>query len=153
MKLTIELVPKSAWFSNVRFVVSRKDWDTLRRESYKKAGYVCEICGGIGKRHPVECHEIWQYDDTNYIQKLMGLISLCPPCHEVKHIGLANVRGRAGIAIGHLAGVNNWSEQQAEEYIRKQFDTWQERSLYAWETDLTWLDEKGIEYQKKEKGA
>jgi hypothetical protein len=26
----------------------------------------------------MECHEIWEYNDEDKIQKLIGLISLCP---------------------------------------------------------------------------
>jgi len=58
----------------------------------KKAENLCETCGGCGPQYPVECHEIWNYDDTRLIQKLDGLIALCPDCHEVKHIGLAGAR-------------------------------------------------------------
>jgi len=147
-QLTIELVPKTAWFSNVRSMVSRNDWDVLRKEAYRKAEYKCEICGGVGKHHPVECHEIWQYDDVNHIQKLMSLIVLCPACHEVKHIGLANTRNRGGIAGEHLSEVNGWSKQKTNKYIHKQFTTWKKRSDFEWEIDLTWLEERGIEYKK-----
>ncbi len=146
-KLTIELVPQTAWFSNVRSMVSKEDWDILRRETYKKAHYKCEICGGVGDRHPVECHEIWQYDDSNHIQKLAGLIALCPSCHEVKHIGLASVHGRQYIAKEHLAKVNGWSEEQVDQYVDEQFEKWQQRSRYQWEIDLKWLEEKKIKYR------
>ena len=44
MKLTIELVPSTAWFTNVRSEVSKAKWDKIRRKSYKHADYKCEIC-------------------------------------------------------------------------------------------------------------
>lgn len=150
-KLTIELVPKTAWFSNVRSMVSAKNWDILKKESYKKASHKCEICNGVGKKHPVECHEIWGYDDDKYIQKLLGLISLCPSCHEVKHMGLANIRGRTEIAIKHLAKVNDWGIKQANEYVIEQFTVWEERSLNDWDINLSWLTERGIEYKDDRK--
>ena len=150
-QLTIELVPRTAWFSNVRKMVSRKDWDILRKESYKKANYKCEICGGIGKRYPVECHEVWGYDDDKYVQKLLRLISLCPACHEVKHIGLASVRGRGEIAKKHLAKVNGWSRQETDKYVIEQFDIWRIRSSYTWKIDLTWLEKRNIEYKNDRK--
>ena len=140
-KLTIELVPETCWFSNVRSNVSQKTWDLLRRHSYHQAGYRCQICGGKGARHPVECHEIWHYDDQGKHQKLMGLISLCPACHQVKHIGLATVRGKRQEATRHLAKVNGWSSEQAEEYINQAFDIWRERSQHQWTLDLSWLKE------------
>jgi len=61
--LTVELVPSSSWFSNVRSNVSKKTWDFLRKSTYKKANHRCEICGGRGDKWPVECHEVWDYDD------------------------------------------------------------------------------------------
>ena len=87
--LTIELVPSTCWFSNVRDHVSKSIWDKLRKATYRQSNYRCEICGDRGSKHPVECHEIWHYDDDKYIQTLTGLTALCPDCHRVKHIGLA----------------------------------------------------------------
>jgi hypothetical protein len=65
-KLSIELVPQTCWFSNVRDHVDQKTWDILRKDTYKKANYKCEICGGVGSKHPVECHEIWDYYEKAY---------------------------------------------------------------------------------------
>lgn len=143
-KLTIELVPRTCWFSNVRSCVSKKDWDKLRKKSYQNAGYKCEICGGKGSRHPVECHEIWNYDDKHKIQKLERMIALCPSCHEVKHIGYASVRGRYDVAIRHLAKVNGWTEEQADNYAQIAFNIWKERSDWQWTLDLSFLDDEDV---------
>ena len=145
--LTIELVPKTAWFSNVRSMVAQPDWDRLRKETYRAYGYRCGVCGGVGKHHPVECHEIWQYDDAKRIQKLMGLIALCPRCHEVKHIGFANTQGRGAIATAHLAKVNGWTLAEAKWYVHQQFALWMQRSRLAWQVDLGWLEDRGIPYR------
>ena len=105
-RLTIELVPKTCWFTNVRSAVTAPTWDKLRHLTASKAGHLCEICGGRGKRWPVESHERFSYDDKNHVQKLEGLIALCPPCHEVKHIGLAQMRGRKHLAMRHFCKIN-----------------------------------------------
>jgi hypothetical protein len=148
--LTIELVPRTSWFSNVRELISQSEWDQVRKAIYQKANYLCEICGGRGKKWPVECHEIWLYDDKNRIQKLSGLIALCPSCHEVKHIGLAGVRGRADIAEAHLIEVNSWTRKQAEEYLEKVKAVWRKRSHHNWTIDFTWLEEQfGIRVASK----
>ena len=138
-KLTIELVPQTCWYSNVRSNVSTKDWDILRKTSYSKADYKCKICGDKGTAHPVECHEIWEYDDKNHIQKLIGLVSLCPRCHEVKHIGLAQIRGREDQAIEQLMRVNKISLLEARQMISKAFDVWQRRSTYDWTLNIDLL--------------
>ena len=147
-RLTIELVPETAWFSNVRSMISKPDWDRLRRETYRAYRYRCGVCGGIGERHPVECHEIWHYNDAERVQKLMGLIALCPSCHEVKHIGFANIRGRGDIAVAHLAKVNGWTLPEAERYVSEQFAVWTQRSRFAWRVDLQWLEARGIAYRE-----
>lgn len=150
VKLTIELVPEGCWFSNVRSNVSKQDWDILRKESYKKANYLCEICGGKGDAHPVECHEVWSYNDETQVQSLVRLISLCPNCHEVKHIGFAKVRGRLSEATAHLMKVNNWDFEKANKYIDLSFRMWMARSLLDWTLDLSWLENKKVSIIKKE---
>jgi len=146
MKLTIELIPKSMFYSNVRSNMSKDEWDVLRRATYQKAGYVCEICGGKGPDHPVECHEIWEFiiisgrgDKEPNIQRLVRLIALCPLCHQVKHIGLAQMRGNLDICMTHLKKVNEWNEEQASEYVAKCFAVWRMRSKLKWKLDLSVL--------------
>lgn len=139
-KLTIELVPKSAWYNNVRSNVSAALWEKLKKITAEKAGYRCEICGGRGRKWPVECHEIWYYDDAEYIQKLLGLIALCPACHGVKHIGYASLNGQFEKSLRHLMRVNKWTHVEALSYVEKQFVIWQHRSQYVWCLDISWLD-------------
>ena len=74
--------------------------------SYKKAEYKCELCCGKGETHPVECHEIWDFDMQNKVQKLIGLISLCPKCHKVKHSGLAITNGEEELIVNHIKKIN-----------------------------------------------
>src|ERR1044071_5919999 len=99
MKLTIELVPKTCWCSNLRDHLSKEEWDVVKKYTSKNAGYICEICSGKGDKWPVECHEIWLYDDKRKIQTLERTIALCPSCHEVKHFGLASINGRSEQAL------------------------------------------------------
>jgi len=138
-RLTIELVPKAAWFKNVRSEVSKEQWDVLRKQCYRAAGYVCECCGGKGKQWPVECHEVWEYNDSKHHQRLVRLIALCPKCHEVKHIGLAGIRNRTDIALAHLASVNGWSKQRAASYLADACAKWKERSNHEWTLDISFI--------------
>jgi hypothetical protein len=139
-RLTIELVPETAWMSNVRTAVKPSDWDLIRKASYSKAGYRCEICGGVGRTHPVECHEIWKYDDELKTQTLLGFVSLCPPCHEVKHFGYARTQGKNKQATKHLAKVNAWEEFETLYYIQEQFEVWERRSKVQWKLNLDYLN-------------
>jgi len=146
--LTIELVPKTAWFENLRSRMTTLEWDRVRKNSYKLANYQCEICGGKGIDQgfnwPVECHEVWEYDDASHIQKLVRLIALCPRCHQVKHFGLTQMRGNRRQAIEHLEAVNNWRRDQAENHVVEAFALWEKRSKHPWTLDLSVLNEQGI---------
>ena len=139
-RLTIELVPSTSWFTNVRSLVSPEEWDRLRRATYRAAGHRCEICGGRGPQWPVECHEIWEYDERKHIQRLTGLIALCPSCHQVKHFGLARVNGKQEEAGRWLMHVNGWTRRQAYDYVQAAFALWEERSRVPWEVDISWLE-------------
>ncbi len=138
-KLSVELVPSTAWGENLRSILTKEMWDELRKKSYRKAKYKCEVCSGKGPKWPVECHEIWEYDDTNHIQTLKGLISLCPDCHSVKHLGFAHIQGKGDLARDHLAYVNKWSQSQTSQYISLVFQQWEERSNVEWQLNLEWL--------------
>lgn len=139
-KLTVELVPSTSWFNNVRSKVTTQEWGTIRKAVYAKAQNRCEICGGKGTKHAVECHEIWEYNDINHIQKLIGMTALCPECHRVKHIGMAQVRGEYGIALAHLAKINKWTKEEAGLYIEAQFEQWARRSKHQWTLDIAVLN-------------
>lgn len=147
--LTVELVPKTGWFSNVRDHVDQATWNLLRHQVYAQAGNACEVCGGRGPQWPVECHEVWEYDDQNHVQKLIGLVALCPSCHEVKHIGLAGVKGRRDIAIAHLVQVNGWTPRQVNEHLLNAQITWLKRNKHQWSLDLTFLEQFGIRVEPK----
>lgn len=148
MKLSIELVPSTSWFNNVRAVVTKKRWDYIKSQVSSKAYEVCEICGGTGKKHPVECHEVWSYDNKTSVQKLERMIALCPDCHMVKHFGFAQIRGKGLGALRHLMKVNNLTQKKAEEYVKQAFQTWKERSDKTWALDISHLSEYGIDISK-----
>lgn len=142
MRLTIELVPNTCWYTNVRSEVPGWKWEALKRRTFRAAEYQCEICGGTGHKWPVECHEIWEYDDESHTQTLGGLIALCPACHQVKHIGKAGIDGKYDEAVAHLMSVNDIDEFTARMYTDDAFMQWSLRSKHDWELDISWLDKK-----------
>lgn len=144
LPLTIELVPKTSWYSNVRSNVTASKWDLIRKKAYQAANNKCQICGDVwknqGVNYNVECHEIWQYNDNTKEQKLIGLIALCPFCHKTKHVGLAQIRGEEEIVIKQLIKVNKMTRDAAKDYIRGTFELWAARSRYEWRLDISFLD-------------
>ncbi len=141
MKLEIDLVPRTSWYSNVRSNVNQIEWDIIRKKSYKKAKYQCEICYEVGPNHPVECHEIWEYNEEKGFQILKGFISLCPNCHQVKHFGLAQINGKGEQALNHLKKVNSINDKEANEHVKKAFDIWYRRNETKWYVDITYIKE------------
>lgn len=147
-RLTIELVPETCWFSNVRSAVTKAQWNTIRERVSAAAWSVCQICGGVGPKHPVECHEIWFYDDHNLVRRLAGMIALCPDCHGVKHFGFSQIQGKGEQALQHFMKVNDLTREEAEAAIQKSFEVWAKRSKKEWALDISLLGDYGIDIAK-----
>jgi hypothetical protein len=98
----------------------------------------------VGPKHPVECHEVWHYDDAAHIQRLERMIALCPACHEVKHFGRAQLAGRAQDALNHLMRVNAWQSDEARAHVRESGAAFKLRSEHEWALDLTALANYGV---------
>ncbi len=45
LKLTIELVPTTSWYDNLRKVIPISEWDKLRKRVYAQYGHRCGVCG------------------------------------------------------------------------------------------------------------
>lgn len=146
--LRIELVPSTAWWSNVRSQVTRKQWEVCKAFVKTRSGGRCEICGGVGRRWPVECHERWQYDDNRMVQTLVGLIALCPTCHAATHIGRTiRTSGVDNVnrVLAHVAKVNHWSTETTHRAVQNAFGVWSIRSAWEWDLDVSWLATIGLD--------
>lgn len=157
LRLKVELVPSTSWYSNVRSEVSKEEWDRIRKKCYSLANHKCEICGDNGHnqgfRWPVECHEIWDYDPDSRRQTLKGFISLCPYCHKCKHIGLAQINGEYDLALSHLMRVNSIGREEADSHVQDSFEEWERRSEHEWEVDITYMDSyMGIAGEERKTG-
>lgn len=143
MKLTVELIPKTCAASNIRTLIPAKYWNKLRKQSYKEAGLKCEICDGKGTeqgyRHDLECHEVWEYNVKTKVQKLVKLVSLCPLCHQVKHIGRAKYIGKLGEVTKHMKKINGITKRVMDAYLEEQFLRYSEYSRIRWKLDLSYL--------------
>lgn len=147
--LTIELVPSTVWWSNVRSNIPAKDWEKCKTFVKERSGGACEICGGKGRRWAVECHEIWDYDDINKKQTLVDLIALCPPCHQAKHFGRSmQVKSQAQMAflIEHMMKVNDWPDPfMVEDAAMTALNQFEDRSKFEWSLDVSFLNMLGID--------
>jgi hypothetical protein len=101
-RLTVELVPSTCWYINLRSNASKAVWGRLRRRVAAEAGQRCEICGGRGRRWPVECHDVWHYDDSTKVQRLEGWWRCFPlPRGEARRFRLRS--GSFDAVVKHLA--------------------------------------------------
>jgi|GEM_PF-394288 len=144
--LFVDLIPRSCWFTNVRYCIKREDWDRVRSFVYRRAKYRCEACGIQDK---LEGHERWFYDDKSKVQQLKRIITLCTDCHEVTHMGLAQIRGRGDEAFKHLMAVRKWSKRETDQHIEEAFELWRLRNQYDWQLDLSIIINAGITPAKK----
>jgi len=139
LKLTVELVPSTVWFSSLYRLMSRQAWNSIRDGIIKENGKECQICGETSGT--MNLHEIWEYNDVNRVQKLKGFILLCGMCHHVKHIGLAGILANEGKldyneVVKHFCKVNNCSERDFEQHVDRAFEIWRERSKHQWKQDF-----------------
>ena len=139
MKLVIELVPSTIWYSNIRSLVSKETWDKIRKEQYEKANHKCEICEASAQLH---CHELWNYDDESHVQKLIGFIALCENCHMIKHAGFSmhTLEGskiyERDKLIEHFCKVNSCRKEDFIKHENEAFKVWNERSKFKWKQDF-----------------
>lgn len=134
-----EMLPETTWEANLRAKLSSEQWQILRKQIYAAAGHRCEICGERGSPH-IEAHERWSWDDLWCVQKLEGLIALCPTCHKVHHLGLARRLGLFEACLKKMQDVNGWTHGRALAEIEKASQLARERSRFGWTVDLSWLE-------------
>lgn len=137
-KLDFELVPDACWGSNLRSVLKRKDWDTVRRDAYARADGRCMICGRKVKR--LEAHEVWSYDEKDGIQKLEDVIAVCAMCHSVIHIGRTQLMGNGERAADWFMKVNKCSYSDYIKALNEANVVHRRRNLVSeWQLDVSWL--------------
>ena len=138
VKLEIELVPDSCWYSNLRSILSPAQWDILRKRAYARAGGKCMICGAPAKR--LEAHERWSYDEANCVQKLTDIVAVCRACHEVIHLGRTTLMGREREACEHFMKVNGCTYAEYRKAVAEANETHRRRNaVKEWSLDLTAL--------------
>jgi hypothetical protein len=130
------LVPQPLWYLNLRSLLEKSEWDDLRKKVYKKANYRCTICGCQGDKWPVECDEIWSYEDnhseTHSMVHFAGLQALCPGCHQICHFGKTMATGAGETAMARMMFLNNWTHEEAQKTVDHAFKEWEARSSKQW---------------------
>ena len=138
LKLSIDLVPKTGWYSNLYRQIPRSKWNKLLKQVYTEAGQACQICVAKGR---LNCYEVWEYDGKKFTQKLKGFVALCSMCHHVKHFGLSQILASKGwldldAVVDHFCKVNKVSLKVFDAHKTEVFNVWREQSQHQWEADL-----------------
>lgn len=140
IELDFDLVPETSWGKNFRTMFP-KQWESLRKKSYQKANFKCEICHTPSS--VLEAHEVWHYDDSKHTQSLIDIIALCKDCHSIKHFGrteyiLTNDRPNPtelNRIIQHSLKVNKINKEEFGLFLRRSKTEWKDRSQYDWQID------------------
>jgi len=159
--LSIDLVPKNAWGHNVRAVVSNHEWKMLRwhfgasleqptpgggaicgRSSRGNNFLICNICGR--RSDNLHLHELWQFDDIELIQKLIGCRAICEECHNSIHFGRSKAVGFEKQALSHIQKINGWSDEDAINHVNSSFKEWRRRDRLHYKLDLSYLLENNL---------
>ena len=137
-KLNFELVPDGCWYSNLRSILSKKQWDFLKSTAKDRANGVCMICGK--KTDKLDAHERWSYDEENAVQKLEDIIAVCKDCHSVIHIGYTQLKGNEERAEKHFMKVNgcSYAEYRHALGLANEIHT-RRNEISEWKLDLTYL--------------
>ncbi len=137
-KLNFELVPDGCWYSNLRSILSQKQWDFLRQDAKKRSNGACAICGA--KVALLEGHERWSYDEQTHTQKLEDVIAVCKDCHSVIHIGRTQLMGNEERASKHFMRVNGCSYADYRRALGEANEQHKRRNqIPEWKLDLSWL--------------
>lgn len=105
-------LPESTHFVNLRSYLPRSQWDIIRKKAYEHAKNKCELCHGVGRKHKVEAHELWNFDFKSKTQTLERIIALCPNCHRIQHAFLLKLHDdkkilNAQYVINHLNKISD----------------------------------------------
>jgi len=154
MILTMEIVPETAWFFNLRKMFTQTMWDLVRNRIYGEFWYMCGMCGKEFWNEELEeweikkanggglhAHKIWHYNDVDEIQTCTGIIALCPTCHACKHMVLTQKRCEEGQIkmsdiIGHFFTVNQCLPRDFDTALEWEMKVYKERSSHPWLCDI-----------------
>lgn len=140
--LKFELVPDGCWYYNLRSILSKTQWDYIKKIVKERADGKCEICGK--KTNFLDAHERWSYDSKKGVQKLEDIISVCKDCHSVIHIGRTQLVGDIRRAEDHYLKVNGATYAEFRAALGKANEEHAKNNeVSEWVLDLSYLKNFG----------
>ena len=128
--LDIQLIPKTAWYANVRFALP-KHWDEIRKHVYKKLNGACYCCGEVHNK-PLHAHELWKYVNSEMI--LVDIIPVCSACHSCLHYGRTLTVEPLIIpeCNERIKRLNGFDDTELCSYLTSVFSEWRIRNMINW---------------------
>lgn len=143
VRIRADVLPASAWGSNLRGILSGAAWAKLREPVVEAALGRCQICGATPRTRRPDCHEQWAFGlrdegEGSFIpvQHLVRLVALCPGCHAVQHVGLAGLRDQLDQVRARLARLNHWDAGAVAADLTRADQRFQLLEQVPWDLDL-----------------
>lgn len=150
MVLQIELVPRSAWGSSLSKLLKKSEWAKIRKIAIKDQNLTCYSCGE--KFTSLDTYEVWNFDEEQRIQKLVGIIGVCKACHNTIHFGRAQKIGTEKEAVQQFLKVNECDLMDFEMHkMEAASKFYRLNKIPDWKLDVSWLHER-LKYPVDELG-
>ena len=137
----VDLVPKPSWGKKVSTILGGRKWRNIRKRELDRVRNRCEICGQEGEPRELICHELWEYDDANHVQRLRGYNVVCRGCNLIYHLGYAASNELANEAIEHFSKLTGLGFREARELLNSKYreliQIHKERSKHDWKIDVS----------------
>ncbi|CAL5219776.1 g1679 [Coccomyxa viridis] len=145
--LTVDAIPENVLpYANLSNLLSKEDWDNLCRTTARAANYRCQISGGCNpdSQNPVQCQEVWAFDDDRAEMRLVGLQAVCSEIYLAKRLLRQLDDNTRQTAMWTLQALNDWTIMEAEAYLQYIDGIARDRSRKPWTVDLSWLNPMGV---------
>ncbi len=137
-KIKFELVPDGCWGYNLRSILSKEQWDYIKKYVKSKSGGKCTVCGAKSSR--LDAHEKWRYDGESATVILEDIIAVCRDCHNAIHMNRTLLCGNGERAENHYMAVNGASYAEYREALGKANEIQRKlNSISEWKLDMSAL--------------
>ncbi|MGL4951661.1 MAG: hypothetical protein ACRC4L_01600 [Mycoplasma sp.] len=117
-------------------MLGEEQWKKLSLRVRETQQWKCQFCNITIKQLKqtkwFHCHEMWDFNDETNEVSLSCLLCLCSKCHMATHFGYASLSNKHSEAFKRICKVNNWSEDDTNNYIEASFEIWSRRSNKKW---------------------
>lgn len=126
--LKFDSKPTYAHGKTIRKAVTQTLWSKIRSEVLSKEKNTCSFCGyhtdDSALLRNLHAHEVWEYDESNLVLRLVDIKIICVNCHSCEHIrrvgGLISNEDKEKL-FEHMAKVNKCGVEVIKYYYERYF--------------------------------